>query len=331
MIIREATSDDIATIATIISESNKDVAVRFGLTGANCPKHPSFCTAGWVEADLARGERYFVLEENTRPIACVAYEKPGEGIAYLNRLSVLPEHRRRGLGARLVGHIVDLARADSIHTISIGVIGEHEDLQRWYRKLGFVDGEIKRFPHLPFSVKYMSFNIPTLFDPMIIRCETPSDYPEIERINIDAFATHPFSRQTEHLIVDALREADALTVSLVAEDQGRVVGHIAFSPALIDGVGRQWFTLGPIAVTPDRQRRGIGSQLVKAGVNALRRIGANGCVLVGDPAFYERFGFRHGTELSVDGVPAEYFLYLPLLGAVPHGVVTHHPAFFVTA
>lgn len=166
---------------------------------------------------------------------------------------------------------------------------------------------------------------------MIIRSETPGDHLEIERINIDAFATHPFSRQTEHLIVDALRQADALTVSLVAEEQGQVLGHIAFSPALIDGVDRRWFTLGPVAVTPDRQRRGIGSQLVKAGVDALRRIGANGCVLVGDPAFYERFGFRHGTELSVGGVPAEYFLYLPLQGAVPHGVVTHHPAFFVTA
>ena len=157
MSIREASIKDLTTIAMLVSESNKDVAEKFGLNADNCSKHPSFCTEAWVQADLERGERYFILEEASVPIACVAYEKPSVGLAYLNRLSVLPTHRNRGNGARLVEHVVQLAKSSSIQTISIGVIGEHSDLQRWYKNLGFIDGETKRFPHLPFSVKYMSY------------------------------------------------------------------------------------------------------------------------------------------------------------------------------
>ena len=157
MKIREANVADIATIALLIREANKDVAEKFGLTADNSPKHPSFCTAAWVQSDLDRGERYFILEKGSVPIACVAYENPSAGLAYLNRLSVLPAHRNKGIGATLVQHIIQLARAYSIKTISIGVIGEHEELQRWYRNMGFVDGETRRFPHLPFSVKFMSY------------------------------------------------------------------------------------------------------------------------------------------------------------------------------
>ena len=159
MLIREAGAPDLAILAQLVRESNKDVAVTFGLTADNCPKHTSLCTADWVRADFARGERYFILEDSGAPVACVAYENPSPGLAYLNRLSVLPAYRRRGVGARLVRYIVDLARAASIATISIGVIGEHGELQRWYRKLGFVDGETQRFAHLPFTVKYMSYPV----------------------------------------------------------------------------------------------------------------------------------------------------------------------------
>lgn len=165
---------------------------------------------------------------------------------------------------------------------------------------------------------------------MIVRPEAARDFAAIQTINIDAFADQPFSQQTEHLIVNALRDAGALTISLVAEDEGQVVGHIAFSPALIDGEDLKWFTLGPIAVSPTRQRQGIGSRLVEAGIEALRQLGANGCLLVGDPAYYLRFGFRHSQSLSVHDVPPEYFMCLPLAGEIPHGAVTHHPAFYVT-
>ncbi|RUQ30816.1 MAG: GNAT family N-acetyltransferase [Candidatus Competibacteraceae bacterium] len=159
MTIREASAKDLTTIAMLVSQSNKDIAEKFGLNADNCPKHPSFCTEAWVKSDLARGERYFILEEDSVPIACVAYENPSAGLAYLNRLSVLPPYCNCGIGAHLVKYIIQLAQASSIQTISIGVIGEHSDLQRWYRSLGFIDGETKRFPHLPFSVKYMSYTV----------------------------------------------------------------------------------------------------------------------------------------------------------------------------
>ena len=90
-------------------------------------------------------------------MACVAYEVPNPAVAYLNRLSVLPAHRRQGLGEQLVRHVLSLARTDAITTVSIGVIGEYAELQRWYSKQGFVAGEQKYFAHLPFSVRYMSF------------------------------------------------------------------------------------------------------------------------------------------------------------------------------
>ena len=167
MLIREAGAQDLATIAQLVSESNKDVAVTFGLTADNCPRHPSLCTEDWVRADLARGERYFVLDEGGAPVGCVAYERPQPDLAYLNRLSVLPEYRRRGVGERLVRHIVDLARADGIATISIGVIGEHGELQHWYRKQGFVDGETRRYPHLPFAVRYMSLVLASARSPHV--------------------------------------------------------------------------------------------------------------------------------------------------------------------
>ena len=155
--IREAFTADAELIARLIREANADVAIRFGLSRENCPKHTAFCTASWVEADLARGERYFILEQDSVPVGCVAYEIPEPRLAYLNRLSVLPTFRKQGFGERLVKHVIALARNAAIERISIGVIGESADLQHWYRGLGFIDGETRRFPHLPFSVKYMSY------------------------------------------------------------------------------------------------------------------------------------------------------------------------------
>ncbi|MGB5560075.1 MAG: GNAT family N-acetyltransferase [Paracoccaceae bacterium] len=131
------------------------MAAKFGLNAENCPKHPSFCNEAWVKTDLVRGEVYFILEDDREPVACVAFEDAGGGLAYLNRLSVLLTHRRRGFGERLVRHVVAVAATRGMHVISIGVIGEHRELQRWYRKFGFVGGETKRFAHLPFSVHYM--------------------------------------------------------------------------------------------------------------------------------------------------------------------------------
>jgi putative acetyltransferase len=181
---------------------------------------------------------------------------------------------------------------------------------------------------------------------MKIRPETTADYPAIRKILIAAFANHPYSHQTEHLIVEALREANALSIGLVAVDddstrerpatveshsmvETAVVGHIAFSVARIAGQDCGWFMLGPIAVEPKRQRQGIGKALVSEGLRRLGQLGAQGCVLVGDPAYYKQLGFRNEAALTMKGVPPEVILCLPLAGQVPRGELTHHAAFMV--
>ncbi|AEF55257.1 GNAT family N-acetyltransferase [Marinomonas posidonica] len=159
MSIGEATIDDARVIADIISRSNKDVAEEFGLNLANNPKHPSFCKEDWVLSDFERGEEYFIYKNGAVGVGCVAFENPKPGVAYLNRLSVLPEYRQNGVGEELVRHIFKYAKLKNIQRVSIGVIANHIKLKNWYLKLGFVEGEIRGFQHLPFDVQYMSFNV----------------------------------------------------------------------------------------------------------------------------------------------------------------------------
>lgn len=166
---------------------------------------------------------------------------------------------------------------------------------------------------------------------VFIRPETANDAAVIRDINIAAFANHPFSHQTEHLIVDALREAGALELSLVTEVDGSVVAHIAFSRATIGDDSSDWYLLGPVAVMPDRQQQGVGSALVERGIAELRSRGASGCALVGDPGFYDRFGFAPCAGVTCEGVPDEYVLCLPFVGQVPLGELHHHRAFAIEA
>jgi putative acetyltransferase len=153
-----------------------------------------------------------------------------------------------------------------------------------------------------------------------IRLETPSDEDSIEQITRRAFLTHPYSHQTEQFIIRALRAAHALSVSLVAEDAGRVVGHIAFSPVTISDGAHGWYGVGSVSVEPEWQRRGVGRALIERGLAELRKLGANGCALVGEPAFYTRFGFSNNPALVLEGVPQEFFLSLPR-HAGPHRAV----------
>ncbi len=164
---------------------------------------------------------------------------------------------------------------------------------------------------------------------MIVRPESPQDHAAIRGVHMAAFRDHPYSRQTEHLIVEALRAADALELSLVADLDGTVVGHIAFSRAAVGDSAAGWFLLGPVAVLPDYQGRGLGRALIEAGLDALRARDAQGCVLVGDPAFYVRFGFTPVPGVTCAGVPDENVLCLRLAGPMPRGEVGHHPAFGV--
>ena len=161
----------------------------------------------------------------------------------------------------------------------------------------------------------------------MVRSETPQDFDAIREVEVLAFERHPFSHQTEHLIVEALRAAGALEVSLVAEIDTEVVGHIAFSAATIGGSSSGWFLLGPVAVLPGHQGEGVGRALVETGLDELRSREASGCVLVGDPAFYGRFGFRQCAGVTWEGVPDENVLCLPMSGDAPVGTVTCHKAF----
>jgi ribosomal protein S18 acetylase RimI-like enzyme len=157
--MRKADHRDLSLLAAIIRDSYRDVAERFGLTSENCPKHPSNCTEGWIKKDFVRGVVYYILEHNYIPIGCVALEKAGSDLCYLERLAVSPAFRRNGFGKMLVEYIFDQAKTRKISRISIGIISEQTELKSWYRKLGFIVGETKEFSHLPFLVTFMTHEL----------------------------------------------------------------------------------------------------------------------------------------------------------------------------
>jgi putative acetyltransferase len=165
---------------------------------------------------------------------------------------------------------------------------------------------------------------------MIIRNETESDINAISDVTRAAFENHAISNHTEQFIINALRAANALTISLVAAVDGEVVGHIAFSPVTISDGSQNWYGLGPISVLPEYQRQGIGRSLMQEGLSRLKARGAEGCVLVGDPGYYERFGFRSVPEVTHEGVPQENVLVLPFDGNKARGVVAFHRGFWAT-
>lgn len=162
---------------------------------------------------------------------------------------------------------------------------------------------------------------------LIIRDETDADVSAITEVTIAAFKTLEISSKTEQYIVEALRAAKALTVSLVAEVDGRVVGHIAFSPVTISDGSQDWHGLGPVSVLPDYQRQGIGSMLIREGLVRLKPLKAQGCCLVGHPGYYQKFGFKNVPGLGLEGVPPEVFFALSFAGRTPQGSVTFHESF----
>lgn len=163
-----------------------------------------------------------------------------------------------------------------------------------------------------------------------IRNETDADVNTIAEVTISAFNTLEISDHTEQFIIEALRAANALTLSLVAEIESRVIGHIAFSPVTISDGTREWYGLGPVSVLPEYQRRGIGKALIEAGLSRLRDIGAKGCCLVGHPQYYRKFGFENAAGLVLVGVPQEVFFVLSFDGHFPRGNVTFHEGFKAT-
>jgi predicted N-acetyltransferase YhbS len=161
-----------------------------------------------------------------------------------------------------------------------------------------------------------------------LQVEAPHMQEAIDSLNLVAFRDRPFSRQTEHLIVRRLRDGGALSLSLVAlNSHGSVIGHCAFSPVTLSGGAAGWYGMGPVSVAPDRQRQGIGSAMIAEGLARLRREGASGCVLLGDPRYYGRFGFASHAGLVLPGPPPNHFMALSFSGPVPLGTVRFHAAF----
>ena len=162
---------------------------------------------------------------------------------------------------------------------------------------------------------------------MLIRPERPADAAAISRLTTAAFRTAQHSSGTEARIVERLRRSGGLLLSLVAEDKAGIVGHIAFSPVRIGGEWQNWVGLGPVAVAPSAQQGGVGSALIRDGLARMRAAGHAGCVVLGEPGYYTRFGFAAIPGITYPGVPTEYFMAQGFLGAPPQGEVAYHPAF----
>lgn len=164
---------------------------------------------------------------------------------------------------------------------------------------------------------------------MMIREEQVGDIVPIADVIAAAFTDAEQGHPSEPLIVGRLREAGALTLSLVGTEGAEIVGHIAFSPVTIGGAEVGWFGLGPVSVRPQHQGKGIGGELIRRGLEKLRLQGAAGCVVVGAPAYYQRFGFEKDSELQYKGVPPEFFMRLKFGQSIAAGEVDYHPAFGV--
>ena len=163
---------------------------------------------------------------------------------------------------------------------------------------------------------------------VLIRKETEADVSIITDVTVAALKTLEKSSHTEHFIIEALRAAKALTLSLVAEIDGCVVGHIAFSPLTISDDTKHWFGLGSVSVLPEYQRKGVGKALIQEGLAQLKDLGAKGCCVVGHPGYYRKFGFENIPGLVLEEVPPKFFLSLSFDGHTPQGTVTFHEGGF---
>lgn len=164
-----------------------------------------------------------------------------------------------------------------------------------------------------------------------IRREAPSDIGAIDQVTKAAFASAAHSSGTESFIIKALRANGQLTVSLVAEEEGVLIGHIAVSPVTISSGSEGWFGLGPVSVIPSKQGAGVGSGLIRAAIDALRELLAAGCVVLGEPSYYGQFGFRSDARLQYLHAPAAYFQVQSFAGEIPEGIVEYDDSFNVAS
>jgi predicted N-acetyltransferase YhbS len=165
---------------------------------------------------------------------------------------------------------------------------------------------------------------------MNIRFEEAMDAGSIHTVVREALAQATLSNGTEPIIVDKLRENGTLTVSLVAVVGADIVGHVAVSPVVVSEASGNWFGLGPVSVHPSRQGQGIGSALINQALEHLRNAGASGCVVLGEPNYYQRFGFFHDPDVCYREVPPPYFQILSFGLDRAAGAVEYDAAFEAT-
>jgi putative acetyltransferase len=151
-----------------------------------------------------------------------------------------------------------------------------------------------------------------------IRSESPDDVAAIAAVTEPTFLHAAHTDHNPQFILAGLRDAGALTVSLVAEMDAAIVGHAAVTPVSISDGTAGWFGVGPVSVIPTRQSQDIGSQ------------GAAGRVIFGDPSYYQGFGFANDDNLVLPDVPPEYFMALSFRQSKPRGTVRYHPGFGIT-
>ena len=162
----------------------------------------------------------------------------------------------------------------------------------------------------------------------VIRRECPADFDAIHDLTRRAFLGRPYAGGDEQDVIDRLRTTGALTLSLVAEDQGELLGQVTFSPTLNSDGSQPWFALGPVSVTPERQNQGIGGELIRQGLARIRALGALGCILTGNPEYYRRFGFALAADLVPEAESAEYFMLYLFAETRPTGQFQFHKAFY---
>ncbi len=162
---------------------------------------------------------------------------------------------------------------------------------------------------------------------VLIRDERQGDEDAIHALTLKAFAPMPFSNGSEAPILRALRRSGELALSLVADLDGEIVGHVAFSPTTIDGAHNRWFGLGPVSVDPAHQRRGIGRRLIETGLTTLKQRGAAGCALIGNPAIYIRLGFESDGRLTYETLDPRLVQRIVFSGPPPTGELKFAAAF----
>ena len=147
--------DTLRPSVAVIKEAFEGVAAEFGLTRERCPTNPAFITLERLEALRERSVQLFGLYNEGHQIGFVAIETAANGVFYLEKLAVLPEHRHKGYGKELVDFVCEHAAAEGGKAVSIGIMDNHGLLKKWYKLLGFVETGTKQFPHLPFTVCFM--------------------------------------------------------------------------------------------------------------------------------------------------------------------------------